>query len=248
MKHVKVTNYWWYTDKPFKKKICVTDHDSIKIILRATPFLSSVISRSLCSPHQGPDVNRDIKILPPGPMLRCRQCCPSFKQPACFTMLPFRCVTHRCKCNLMIDNNATCSCNVSCVYQPLILTGKTFLVLLELCMASDDRVFSVSGCFVLCLSEFLYCKARSGLTLHLINTNLTSSLNGAHREIIRWWLYVILTTYRDQFRFGFHYLIKRVQQLADSCGCQTGLKVALWHYTKEAGGTLTLETMWCKVS
>lgn len=125
----------------FLKKICVPDHGSITVILRATPFLSSVFSRSLYSPHQGPAVNRDIKILPPGPMLRCRQCCPSFEQPACFTVLPFCCVTHRCKCSLMIDNNATSSCNVSCVYQPLILTGKTFLVLLELCMASDDGVF-----------------------------------------------------------------------------------------------------------
>lgn len=164
-------------------------------------------------------------------MLRCRQCCPSFEQPACFTVLPFCCVTHRCKCSLMIDNNATSSCNVSCVYQPLILTGKTFLVLLELCMASDDGVFFWSAAALSSVYLISYIvKTRSGLTLHLINPNLTLSLNGAHREIIRWRLYVILTTYRDQFdcRFGFHYLIKRVQQLADSCGCQTGLKVALW--------------------
>lgn len=143
------------TKQTFFFKICVTDHDSIKVILRATPFLSSVFSRSLCSPHQGPAVNRDIKILPPGPMLRCRQCCPSFEQPACFTMFPFCCVIHGCKCSLTIDNNATCSCNVSCVYQPLILTVKTFLVLLELCMASDDGVFSVSGCFVALCSVYL---------------------------------------------------------------------------------------------
>lgn len=31
--------------------------------------------------------------------------------------------------------------------------------------------------------------------LHLINTNLTSSPNGAHWEIRRWGLYVVLSTY-----------------------------------------------------
>lgn len=148
-------------------------------------------------------------------------------------MLPICCITHRCKCNLTNNNNATCLCNVSRVYHPLTLTGTTFLVLNELWMASDDGVFSVTGCFVLslfCLSEFLDCKTRSSLMLQLINTHLSLRLNGAHREIIRWGLYVILTTYRDQFdcRFWFHYLIKWVKQLADSCGCQMGLKVVLW--------------------
>lgn len=64
---------------------------------------------------------------------------------------------------------------------------------------------------------------------HLMNAHLTLSLKGTYGEIIRERLVVVLTTYRDQLgcRFGFRYLINRVQQLADSRGCQTSLKVEL---------------------
>lgn len=117
--------------------LCVTDRDDIKVTLSPRPSLPSVFSRSLCSPHQGPAVHRDVdkgetSRLPPGPELRCRECCPTFNQPACFTVLPLCCVTHRCKCNLTTNNNATCSCNLSHVYRPLTLTGTTFLVLVKL--------------------------------------------------------------------------------------------------------------------
>ncbi len=49
--------------------------------------------------------------------------------------------------------------------------------------------------------------------------------------------YALLTTYWDRpyFRFGFHYLIKSVQQLADSSDCQPGLKAGLWALCEAAG-------------
>lgn len=98
----------------------------------------------------------------------------------------------------------------------------------------DSYIFSL-----FCLREFLYCyknnlsQCRTLWILFSMPEAITEHIG----RLWGWGFYVILTTNRDQpyCRFGFHYLIKSVQQLADSRGCQPGLKAGLWALYKAPG-------------
>lgn len=100
---------------------------------------------------------------------------------------------------------------------------------------NNDQVVDSRTYSLFCLHQFLYSCKNNRTHCSTLGVVLE---HRAHREITTSrGFYALLTTYWDRpyYRFRFHYLIKSVQQLADSSGCQPGFKAGLWALYEAAG-------------